>query len=164
MSDYFSSIDQALGWAADQLRPTSATARLDAELLLAHVLGWGRARVLAERQLVLSEDQQVAFRSLVARRAALEPVASILGHKEFYGLDFLIDRSVLIPRPETELLVELAIAFARRTTSGERRKAEPNVLPRPVVPGRSSLKVADIGTGSGCIAVAVAAHLPGALV
>jgi release factor glutamine methyltransferase len=142
----FSTIARALIWASGQLRAASATPRLDAELLLAHTLGWGRSRVLAEREAPLTEAQRAAFCALVARRAALEPVAYLTGHKEFYGLDFLVDRNVLVPRPETELLVDLALQHARRVPSG-----------RPAL-------IADIGTGSGCIAVAMAVHLPEASV
>src|SRR5690242_8695119 len=97
-------IAQALAWAAGALRATSETPRLDAELLLAHVLGWSRARLLAEGRATLVEAQAIALRDLVARRAALEPVAYLVGHKEFYGLDLAVDRRALMPRPETELL------------------------------------------------------------
>ncbi len=141
-----STIAQALTWATDQLRAASATPRLDAELLLGHILGWERVRVLAEGHAPLAEPWRSAFRALVARRAALEPVAYLVGHKEFYGLDFLVDRGVLVPRPETELLVDLALRYARGLP----------VQRHPVI--------ADIGTGSGCIAVAVAIHLVDALV
>ena len=85
-------------------------------------LGWGRARLLAEGRLSLTEAQAAVFRDLVMRRAALEPVAYLIGHKEFYGIDFTVDRRALMPRPETELLVELALGFARRRTNDERPK------------------------------------------
>src|SRR5262245_37996365 len=117
MSESFSTVAVALAWATNQLRGASTTPRLDAELLLAHALGWGRARLLAEGRTPLAQAPAAAFRELVARRAALEPVAYLTGHKEFYGLDFAVDRRVLVPRPETELLVDLAIALARRMTN-----------------------------------------------
>ena len=142
--DNLTTIAQALTWAANQLRAASETPRLDAELLLAHVLTWERARLLAERRQALAAAHMEAFRALVARRTALEPIAYILGHKEFYGLDFFVDRRVLVPRPETELLVDLGLNAARRTFE--------------------RFHVADIGTGSGCIAIALAFHLPAALV
>jgi release factor glutamine methyltransferase len=152
-------ISDALAWATDQLRLAGDTPRLDAELLLAHVLGWPRARLLAERREPLSDEQWSAFSALVARRRALEPVAYLVGHKEFYGLDFLVDRRVLVPRPETELLVELTLAAAaarpRTKDQGPIEGAEV-----PLVFGPSSLVIADVGTGSGCIAVALAVHLP----
>jgi release factor glutamine methyltransferase len=152
-------IAQALAWATHDLRTTSPTARLDAELLLAHVLGWGRARLLAEGRSALTETQAGTFRSLILRRVALEPVAYLIGHKEFYGIDFAVDRRALMPRPETELLVELALGFARRRTKDERPK-EPDRASLVVRP--SSFVITDVGTGSGAIAVALALHLPAA--
>ena len=141
MNEHAPTISQALDWAAGKLRATSPTARLDAELLLAHALGWQRARLLAEGRLPLEQPQEAAFHSMVARRAALEPIAYLVGHKEFYGLDFEIDPRVLVPRPETELLVELA--FERLNVRMFER-----------------LNIVDVGTGSGAIAVALAVHLP----
>lgn len=159
-------IAAALAEAAETLRATSPTPRLDAELLLAHALGWTRARLLAEGRTPLPPDAPDTLRALVARRAALEPVAYLVGHREFYGLDFEVDRRVLVPRPETELLVELALGFAGRrfaagdTDTTEKRAGSPPPPARPSTSAPSVLSVADIGTGSGCIAVALAAHLP----
>jgi release factor glutamine methyltransferase len=158
--DNLTTIAQALTWATHNLRATSGTPRLDAELLLAHVLGWGRARLLAEGPLSLTEAQVAIFRDLVRRRAALEPVAYLIGHKEFYGIDFTVDRRALMPRPETELLVELALGFARRLTTDDRQPTCTIDGQPLVVGGRSSVVIADIGTGSGAIAVALALHLP----
>lgn len=143
MSERLPTVAAALAWATAELRAASDTPRLDAELLLAHVLGWGRPRTLAERGHALSDSQRSDFRALVARRAALEPVAYLVGRREFYGLDLLVDRRVLVPRPETELLVELALRHAQRRGAGP-------------------LAIADVGTGSGAIALALAAHLPAA--
>ncbi len=150
-------IAQSLAWATHDLRATSETARLDAELLLAYVLGWGRARLLAEGRLSLTEAQAAVFRDLVARRAALEPVAYLIGHKEFYGIDLMVDRRALMPRPETELLVELALDIARTKNQEPRTDHEKSVL-------GSRFSVLDVGTGSGAIAVALALHLPAARV
>jgi release factor glutamine methyltransferase len=161
--DNLTTIVQALAWATNQLRATSETPRLDAELLLGHMLTWDRARLLAEGRQALTANQAAAFRALVARRAELEPIAYILGHKEFYGLDFLVDRRVLVPRPETELLVDLALDIGRRKTKDGRRKTEPDTV-RPSSFVLRPLSIADIGTGSGCIAIALAFHLPAALV
>jgi release factor glutamine methyltransferase len=138
-------IAAALAAATDSLKPYSSTPRLDAELLLAHALGWTRTRVVAEAREPLPPEQARVFEKLLARRRKLEPVAYLTGRREFFGLDFVVDRRVLVPRPETELLVELTLAAARRIGA-----------PRPAL--------ADIGTGSGCIAVALAANLPHARV
>jgi release factor glutamine methyltransferase len=157
MNKHAPTIAQALGWAAERLRATSETPRLDAELLLAHVLEWERARLIAEGRRPLTEQAVVALGDLVTRRAALEPIAYLVGHKEFYGLDFMVDRRVLVPRPETELLVELALAWARPMMNDERPKENDRTS---LAFGLSSLAIADIGTGSGAIAVALAVHLP----
>ncbi len=114
--------------------------RLDAELLLAHVLGVNRAVILARPDQPLKPKELTRYRDLVTRRANREPLAYILGHREFYGLDFAVDPRALIPRPETELLVEHALSIARQ-----------HDLP---------LQIADVGAGSGAIAVTLAVHLP----
>lgn len=138
-------VREALAQAAFQLENHGVESpRLDAELLLAHVLNMNRAALFAwpERRLTLKELTR--YRDLVARRAAREPLAYILGYREFFGLDFEVGPDVLIPRPETELLVEQALRLAR-------------VRPSPV-------RIADVGAGSGAIAVALAVHLPEAIV
>lgn len=117
--------------------------RLDAEVLLAYVLGMTRAQLHVHPQGQLSSTELASYRQLIERRARREPVAYIVGHKEFYGLDFFVDNRVLIPRPETELLVERAVEMAR---------------------ARSLRLIADVGTGSGAIAVSLAVHLPQVLV
>jgi release factor glutamine methyltransferase len=116
--------------------PDPHTAALDADVLLAHVLGVGKEALYAhpERELTAVEDGR--FQELVERRTRGEPVAYLRGFKEFYGLRFHVDPRVLIPRPETEVLVEAA---------------------RERIAGRA-LRVVDVGTGSGAIAVAIAAH------
>ncbi len=116
-----------------------ADAGITATALLAHVLGLTRAQILARPEMPLSPEQAAAYEALVARAAQSEPLAYLTGQREFYGLDFEVDARVLVPRPETELLVERALA-AR--------------------PGR----VLDVGTGSGCIAVALAVNLPEAAI
>jgi release factor glutamine methyltransferase len=152
-----STIAELLRAATAELSATSPTPRLDADLLLACVLGWPRARLLAERSHQPAPAQADAFAMLVARRAALEPVAYLVGHREFYGLELEVTPAVLVPRPETELLVELAIAEARD------RGGAQHVAPlRGDAPLR--LTIADIGTGSGAIAIALAAQLPAATI
>lgn len=118
--------------------------RLDSDLLLAHVLGVNRAAVLARPDRVLTPKELTRFRTLVARRGQREPLAYIVGHREFYGLEFAVGPHVLVPRPETELLVETALGIAR---------------------GREGpFQIADVGTGSGAVAVTLAHHLPSAMV
>jgi release factor glutamine methyltransferase len=144
MSESTHTIGQALRDAARRLSASSPTPRLDAELLLAHALGWPRAKLLAEAREALSPDDQARFEALIVRRKNLDPVAYLVGRKEFFGLEFEVDRRVLVPRPETELLVERALALA------------PTLGPRP--------RIADIGTGSGAIPIALAVHLPQATI
>ena len=124
--------------------PGNESAALDAQLLLAHVTGLSRANVLAYPERALTTDEAERYATLIARRAAHEPVAYLTGHRAFMGLDFVTDARALIPRPETELLVSAALSeIAARIRAG----GAPPV-------------VADIGTGSGAIAVAVAAQAP----
>jgi release factor glutamine methyltransferase len=138
-----------LGWASDALRASgSDTARLDAELLLGHVLGVERTAVLAHPEARVGDGPEAAFRGLVARRERGEPVAYIRGVKEFHGLAFSVDPRALIPRPDTELLVDLAVDALRERLVGS---------PRPV--GSPRLRVWDVGTGSGAVAIAVATAL-----
>jgi release factor glutamine methyltransferase len=119
----------------------SPSARLDAEVLLAHLLGVRRVDLYLVPERSLSPEQEESYRALLERRALGEPVSYLVGRKEFYGLTFVVDRRVLIPRPETEELVDRALWCARTL-------------------GRPDLLLADIGTGCGCIAVALAVHLP----
>ncbi len=112
--------------------------RLDAEVLLAHHLGITRSQLLARLDFALDLEMEEGYRALVERRSLHEPVAYIIGYKEFYGLEIQVDRRVPIPRPETEILVEVALASARQGGS-------------PVV---------EVGTGSGAVAIALAVNLP----
>ena len=131
---------EARAAATTRLRsaPDPDTAALDADVLLAYVLGVGKEALFAHPERELSPAEDVRFQQLVERRRRGEPVAYLRGFKEFYGLRFLVDPRVLIPRPETEALVDTA---------------------REVIAGRA-LTVVDVGTGSGAIAVAIAAHEP----
>ena len=131
---------QALHEATEALRAAGIEdARLEAEVLLRHTLHLDRASLYARLQEDLSAAGQASFHSLVARRLAREPTAYIVGQREFYGLDLETTPVALIPRPETELLVEEAIARAGR-------------FERPLI--------VDVGTGNSAIAVALAVHLP----
>jgi len=124
----------------------SEEAGLDAELLARHVLGWDRATLLARAADEPPDGFAAAYEAVLERRGRREPVAYITGHQEFWGRDFLVGRGVLIPRPESELLVEEALDYARG-----RGRQEP-------------LCIADVGTGSGCLAISLALELPQAAV
>ncbi len=118
------------------------TPRLDADLLLAHALGLGRTQLYAQLDRRLSAAQQELFQDLLERRLAGAPVAHLLATKEFYGLTFHVGPDALIPRPETEILVERALSILEGWE------------------GEGRVRVADVGTGSGCIAIALAANSP----
>jgi release factor glutamine methyltransferase len=132
---------QALALARDLLEGGDiGEAPLEGEILLRHVLGMDRSQLFSGLDVNLNPAQAKALDVMLERRIRGEPSAYITGHREFYGLNFSVDSSVLIPRPETELLVEQALALARE------------------VPLTS---IADIGTGCGAIAVSLAVNLPG---
>jgi release factor glutamine methyltransferase len=114
---------------------------LTAELLLGHVLGWERVRVLTEFDAVLDKESEERYVEAVRRRIRGEPLQHITGEQEFYGRIFRVSPAVLIPRPETEILVESVLNLAKDQ--------------------KQEVRFADVGTGSGCIAVSVAAELPG---
>lgn len=116
---------------------------LEAELLMRHLLGLDKTSFYLRLPQLLTAEQQRGFLKLLGERAAHKPSAYITGHREFYGLDFYVEPGVLIPRPETELLVERALALAsERIQRGEQ------------------VRMVDVGTGSGVIALSIAKHLP----
>ncbi len=121
--------------------------RLDAQYMLGHLLGVSRASLIAHPDRSLDAAAAVTYRRWIAERANGKPVAQITGTREFYGRDFGIDEHVLIPRPETETLVEQVLA----------RVSEQNSLKMPADNG---LSILDMGTGSGAIAVTLALELP----
>jgi release factor glutamine methyltransferase len=132
---------EVLKLASDHLsKHSSDSSRLDAEVLLADALKLSRIDLYLKFDRPLSEAELTTYRGLVARRAQGEPVAYLVGHKEFMALEFQVTPAVLVPNPDTEVLVQRAVAIAREA-------------------GRS-LRVADVGTGSGCIAIAIAHYAP----
>jgi release factor glutamine methyltransferase len=133
-------VREALAYGASELGDSRIpNARRDAELLLIRCTGLTRTDLFAHPEAALGFDQSSRYRELLAKRKAQEPIQYILGEREFHGLRFAVDPSVLIPRPETEHLVEAAL---------ER------------IPLHSTMRVADVGTGSGAIAVALAFARP----
>ena len=141
-------VNEVLADAAERLDASgSETARLDAEVLLAAVLGIDRSGLIAHPESVMSTGQLETYESHVVRREAGEPVAYIRGLKEFYGSAISVDPRVLIPRPETETLVMLALARITADLTGAPRDPHEPYL------------VWDIGTGSGAITVAIASEL-----
>src|SRR5580692_1712908 len=129
----------AAGFAQDERLRYAATR--DAELLLLHTLQISRVALIAHPDTELTPSQRAAYEEAIARRLRHEPIQYITGQQEFYGLNFHVTPAVLIPRPETEHLVEAVLKL---------------------LPSNQPLKIADIGTGSGAIAIALAVHLPNA--
>ena len=138
-------VETVLRRAVQELTRTKVESpHLTAQLLLGHVMGWNRVRVLSDAKSPLSETRIRHFQTLLQRRASGEPLQYITREREFYGISLRVTPAVLIPRPETEILVEEAVSIARK------RKQQ------------TALRFVDIGTGSGCIAVSVARELPSA--
>jgi release factor glutamine methyltransferase len=137
------SIRDALSWGARVLGQAGIeNARLDAEVLLRHALEMERERLYMNTEAPISVGQEAKFQELVLRRSRREPVAYITGHKEFWSLDFVVSPAVLIPRPETELLVGVALQYVGKLEE------------------RSSFKILDLGAGSGAISVCLAKETP----
>src|SRR5262245_3933545 len=133
------SIRGALSWGAQELSDAGIeNHRLDAEVLLRHVLKIEKERLYMNTDTPINAGQEAEFRALLSRRSQREPLAYIIGQKEFWSLDFFVTPTVLIPRPETELVVKVALQFIARLGSG------------------SPVKVLDLGTGSEAIAVCLA--------
>lgn len=140
-------IGRLLEWTTGYLRDQqSDSPRLDAELLLAQALGCQRIELYTSFESVPAEGQRDQFRDLVRRRAAGTPVAYLLGHREFYSLDFRVTPDVLIPRPETEFLVIATLDLLR----AEQRDGPPSIV--------------DVGTGSGIVAISLAKNCPEAAI
>lgn len=138
------SLQQIQAVLAKQLAQHSDTPELEVQVLLAHVLGKPRAWILAHPEVQLDSQQRYILTALANRRTAGEPLPYILGRWEFFGLEFIVTPAVLIPRPETELLVEQALAWL-----DERNRY-----------GNYDRYIADVGTGTGCIAITLATRFP----
>jgi release factor glutamine methyltransferase len=138
-------VKEILKWGHEKLIPTSESARLDAELLLAHVLNRPVTFLLAH------DDEEIGFFPLRRYKKMIEsrkdgmPVAYLTGHREFYGLDFEVNKSVMVPRPDTEILVDKVVDYikSRRTAHGAR-----------------GTMLLDIGTGSACIPISILKNVP----
>jgi release factor glutamine methyltransferase len=140
-------VGRLLQWTADYLKSHGAdTPRLDAEILLAQSLGCKRIELYTTFEEVPNEGKRAAFRELVRQRAEGKPVAYLVGRREFYSLSFQVGPGVLIPRPETELIVVTLLDLAKQRA------------------GSNPPRIADVGTGSGILAVTLAKHLPSAQV
>jgi release factor glutamine methyltransferase len=138
-------IEDVLRWATDDFRARGVDSpRLDAELLLGRATGLSRIQLIVEAKKELEGAQLAAFRDLVKRRRAREPIAYILGSREFYGHAFRVDARVLVPRPDTEALVETALLRTRHVSL--------------------AMRALDLCTGSGCVAVSLALDRPTSLV
>lgn len=128
----------------EKLSKTSPSPKLDAEVLLSHCLGFSKTELLLKRDYEIPSEKEAWLRDATARRATGLPIAYITGHKEFYGYDFIVSPDVLIPKPDTEILVEHAVDV---------------ILSKMDARGENLLTVCDMCTGSGCIAIAVAKTL-----
>lgn len=136
IGDYFISLSARLGGKSD-------TPNLDAQVLLAHVLGKPRAWLLAHPEMTLTPREERALEKALRQLESGIPLPYVLGRWQFFGLEFILRPEVLIPRPETELLVERALSWLRQSRVESRE-----------------LRAVDVGTGSGCIAIALAANVP----
>ncbi len=134
-----STVGDALTRATQTLAHSSPSARLDAELLVMHVCQWSRTELLTRDRELLTAAQEAELAGQLARRSHGEPIAYLTGQREFWSLDLAVSPATLIPRPETELLVERALAR---------------------IPPDAAWSVADLGTGSGAIALAIASARP----
>jgi release factor glutamine methyltransferase len=134
-------IGAVLKWAADDFRTRGIESpRLDAEVLLAHALSCSRTQLIIDMMRPLVGDELARFRELVKRRRHREPVAYLRGEREFYGRTFRVDARVLVPRPDTETLIDVALTRTRHLSM--------------------SARVLDLCTGSGCVAITLALTRP----
>jgi len=141
-------IGRLLSWTGDYFKSKGVDEpTLSAQLLLSKVIGCSKVDLYLRYEQVVEKSKRDEFRELVKRAVEGEPIAYLVGHKEFFSLDFLVNRSVLIPRPETEILVQWVVRKVKGGFSG---------------PG-NTMTILDIGTGSGCIAISLAKYVPGSI-
>ena len=144
-------IKEALKLSSQKLKNISDTPDLDSEILLSHVLKLDRTFLLANLDKKLTIKQYKDFQKLIFRREKYEPIAYIINKKEFYGLDFYVNKDVLIPRPETELIIESVLNILNVENDQAKRTNKSNIS--------NTLNILDVGTGSGCIAVSLAKNI-----
>jgi release factor glutamine methyltransferase len=155
-------VSRILEWTTRYLKEHgSETPRLDSEILLAHTRKCKRIQLYTSFDTPLTDAERAQMRDLVKRRANAEPVAYLVGHREFFGLDFKVSKDVLIPRPDTETLV-IQLLECASTMGSAGLPATPDA--EAVKPAKNSakLRILELCTGSGCIAVAAAVNLPNA--
>ena len=136
-------IQEAWAYGRSHLTQASVTPDLDARLLLEYVVQVNHSFLIAHADEILTDEQTLQYRQLIRRAKQKEPIPYLTGSAAFYGLDFQVTSAVLIPRSETEQLVEIALSWAK---------------------SKGRLQIVDVGTGSGCVAVSLSAHLPQAIV
>ncbi len=139
------------------LRLDSDTSRIEAQMLLQSVLTVPRSHFMAHPEQVLDAAEHAAYEAVLQRRLQGEPIAHILGEREFFGLSFRVTPATLIPRPETELLVELALSRIPQTLLGFPLHPQSGEVERG---GRPTFRILDLGTGSGAIALSIAHSRP----
>lgn len=144
------------------------TATLDVKIILEHILKKDDVYLIANNQEIISNAQYQKFRRLIRRRKKGEPTAYIVGHKEFYGLDFAVNKNVLIPRPETEILVEKGIEFIKLKVDKVHKVISPEIRQRNFHQFNNEtikkMSILDIGTGSGCIIISLIKSLPNPII
>ena len=140
---------------------SAAEAAVDVDLYARTILRWDRARLLTDQSGPIPEPLEPIFSEWIARREQREPSAYIVGFREFWGLAFRVTPAVLIPRPETEFVVEESLAVLRDTGRRTPLDGAPTV---PPAASNGPVRVADVGTGSGCIGISLAHELPGCTV
>jgi release factor glutamine methyltransferase len=164
------SLSSLLQQATSRLRAAGiATAALDARVLLSYVASYSTEELLLRRNEVLPSSATKKFLKLIERRAKHEPVAYIVGHKEFYGIDFKVNKNVLIPRPDSEALIELVDSYRHPSLRAQRGNLSvaTDRLPRSVAPRndggamtRDGVSILDLGTGSGCLILTLLSIFP----